>query len=850
MPIVKAVNITFQVTVPSTTQKVYIIGNTSVLGDWSPTAAPLMTKVNTTTWKITLSLTNNTQYYYTFLCGRDWKYEKNPNPSTGFVTGTSDATQYYTVTAWTNTPPLVAPVTFNVTVPTSTQNVYLIGADELGNWETDKGRSLKMAKQLDGHFSLTVDLTSNKLYTYKYLCAPGSIYEMSPNTSLSIFSGSAGASTNDVVTQWTTAAPVQADIQNYLHRSSSNIVDGQGNNFISRAIGLGNYMVWEPYMWKVTDYTNAGTMQKIISRMSLLLNATDMQAFIDGYMANYMTKADVDSLKAWGFNAIRLPMHYNLFINSSASNNTFIEKGFTMTEQLRQWCAADGIYLILDLHAAPGGQGDDHAISDSDSPGLWDGNTSGTAAQYQEKTVVLWRELARRFGDKEYIGGYDILNETNYGGNNLKLLDLFKRCVNQIRLYDKKHIIYLEGNWFANDFSTIVPTAWETQWDDNMAYSCHKYWAAHDGFSGESLRSTYNVPLWLGETGENSNEWFYNNVKLAESRNLGWAWWSHKKIDNISGFMSITASASLEKIIKFVNTGVGMDATAKTANYAVFQDFLNYVKIENCKVNKDVIYSLIDQQASATATVPYGKNTVPGVIQANEYDLGRPGFAYVETNSDQVLQRLSNSDGAYNAGWTGRNDAVDFEKSSGTTDLKSNGYNIGWTNAGEWIQYSVNATTAGKYNVKIRSAGTSAATVNIKDGSNQLLLAKLVASTGGWQSWTVSSLGLIDLKKGWNKLRLAFPNGGINVSYLEFELIQATPVETETSEKLAVYVQNDQLMINSSRTITHSSIYNINGVEVMQTSDLTTPVSQLPRGAYIVTVTYTDGTNQQMKFIR
>jgi aryl-phospho-beta-D-glucosidase BglC (GH1 family) len=69
------------------------------------------------------------------------------------------------------------------------------------------------------------------------------------------------------------------------------------------------------------------------------------------------------------------------------------------------------MYLILDLHAAPGGQGNDLNIADRDStkPSLWQSEANRT------KTIELWRTLAERYKDEPNIGAYDILNEPNLG---------------------------------------------------------------------------------------------------------------------------------------------------------------------------------------------------------------------------------------------------------------------------------------------------------------------------------------------------------------------------------------------------------------------------------------------------
>ena len=66
-----------------------------------------------------------------------------------------------------------------------------------------------------------------------------------------------------------------------------------------------------------------------------------------------------------------------------------------------------------------------------------------------------------------------------------------------------------------------------------MVLSFHKYWNKNDLNSIQAIlnaREQYNVPVWLGETGENSNVWFTEAIHLFESNNIGWAWWPLKKM--------------------------------------------------------------------------------------------------------------------------------------------------------------------------------------------------------------------------------------------------------------------------------------------------------------------------------
>jgi endoglucanase len=161
--------------------------------------------------------------------------------------------------------------------------------------------------------------------------------------------------------------PFQIYSQGFLHRNGKKIVNGNGDEFLLRGMGLGGWMIQEGYMMETDAF--AGPQYKIKAKISDLVGETDMNGFYDAWLKNHCTKADIDSLAKWGFNSVRLPMHYNLFTlpieqEPVSGQNTWLDKGFVMVDSLLKWCEADKIYLILDLHAAPGGQGHDANISD------------------------------------------------------------------------------------------------------------------------------------------------------------------------------------------------------------------------------------------------------------------------------------------------------------------------------------------------------------------------------------------------------------------------------------------------------------------------------------------------------
>ena len=163
-----------------------------------------------------------------------------------------------------------------------------------------------------------------------------------------------------------------------------------------------------------------GQQHKIKARIIDLIGTEKTEEFYDAWLANHTRKIDIDSMRSWGFNSVRLPMHFNLYTlpveqEPVKGENTWLEKGFQITDSLLSWCKANKMYLILDLHAAPGGQGNDLNISDRDDtkPSLWESEAN------QLKTIALWKKLAQRYVKEPWMGGYDILNEPNWGFEDL-----------------------------------------------------------------------------------------------------------------------------------------------------------------------------------------------------------------------------------------------------------------------------------------------------------------------------------------------------------------------------------------------------------------------------------------------
>ena len=540
----------------------------------------------------------------------------------------------------------------------------------------------------------------------------------------------------------------------YLHASGQNIVDSTGTPVLLRGYGLGGWLVPEGYMLHVPGY---GSPSYIDSLVRDLIGAQFADQFWSDYRANYVTKEDIDLIAQWGFNSIRLPFHYRVFYDDVTS--TFRPEGFALLDTLLAWCEDNQIYLILDMHCAPGGQNKDN-ISDSDGieARLW------TEPQiYQPLTIKIWKEIAQRYASDPRIGGYDFLNEPVLpnGYSNQILRDFYVQLTDSIRTVDNNHLIFIEGNWYATDFNLLTPP-----WDSNMAYSFHKYWNLPTIATIQYLidiRNQHNVPLWMGESGENSNPWYYETRILFENNNIGWCWWAHKKLETITSPLSAAIEPEYEAVLDY--WGGSASRPSQPAALAALLQMAENLKLQHCESRPGVLKALFDSDFG-NHSQPFTQLNIPGTIPAVHYDYGTIAVGYSDTEFRNVG---GPGGGEWNRGWRYRNDGVDIENSS---DPQGYDYNVGWIENNEWLKYSVQVNTAGIYRADFRVASTSTGgQLRIYINNQPISNILTVPNTGGWQNWITVSIDNLNLEAGSQEMIISFPQGGFNLNQFSFTFI-------------------------------------------------------------------------------
>ncbi|MCO5949780.1 glycoside hydrolase family 5 protein [Mucilaginibacter flavidus] len=388
-------------------------------------------------------------------------------------------------------------------------------------------------------------------------------------------------------------AVIKAQTQKFITVKGKQVIGPDNKPFLMRGTNLGNWLVPEGYMFK---FKSVNSPKLINQALSEIMGPEDVKAFWKKYQDTYITAADIHFLKASGMNSIRIPFNYRLFTAESYMGENNPNRGFELLDRVIGWCKKESLYVILDMHAAPGGQTGDNIDDGYGYPFLFKSKAS------QQLTIDIWHRIAAHYANSTTVMGYDLLNEpiaTYFKADefNQYLEPLYQKITKSIRLVDKNHIVILGGAQWDSNFKPFGPP-----FDSKLIYQFHKYWTEpiqnviqdYVDFSNK-----YNVPIYCGETGENKDGWVKTFKDLLEKNNIGWHYWPYKKLDNTAGIITFDVPAGYDKVIDYTEKNRSTFEDIRKAApenreelVKALYGFLNNCKFENCKPNKGYMEAL------------------------------------------------------------------------------------------------------------------------------------------------------------------------------------------------------------------------------------------------------------------
>ena len=333
----------------------------------------------------------------------------------------------------------------------------------------------------------------------------------------------------------------------FVKVKGQDIVTPNGESFLIQGINLGNWLNPEGYMFLFKDVSSYRLIDQAFREM---VGPDFTDQFWKTFKDNYITREDIAYIKQTGMNSIRLPFHYKLFTDEDYMGLKSNQDGFARVDSVIKWCKAEGLYVILDMHDAPGGQTGDNIDDSYGYPWLFESETS------KQLFSEIWKKIADRYKNEPTVLGYDLLNEpiatyfTNKEEINKLMVPVYKRGVEAIRSVDPNHIILLGGAQWNSNFSMFD----EKAIDSNMLYTCHRYWC--DTLQSNlqdfiDFRNKVNLPLYMGETGENTDEWVGGFRRLMERNNMGLHFWPYKKMEKTSCMVHIKKPANWDLIVEY-----------------------------------------------------------------------------------------------------------------------------------------------------------------------------------------------------------------------------------------------------------------------------------------------------------
>ena len=347
------------------------------------------------------------------------------------------------------------------------------------------------------------------------------------------------------------------------------IVNENGEKIVLKGINLGNWLLLETWMGFVPEYTHDwayfDTLQVFIDRFGEEKTNEIVKTFED----NFVTEDDISQIEKLGFNCVRVPFWYRNFMTEDLkwlSENHNDNQGFQKLDWLISTCEKYGIYVMLDLHGAPGGQSKNHCTGKAGRNELYENEEMLNA------TVELWCAIAERYKDNKTVVAYDLLNEPQNNGGYVgdyswasesedavsRTNKVYDELYKAIRKIDQNHIISFEGVWST----TVLPNPDEMGYE-NMLYQLHLY----DSDKGmlryrvkelKTARKDWGVAVVVGEYNNHECEEYaqkqYANNDISRIKwtyktfNAGATWGIfNKNIERID-----IKTASYEEIISFI----------------------------------------------------------------------------------------------------------------------------------------------------------------------------------------------------------------------------------------------------------------------------------------------------------
>ncbi len=368
----------------------------------------------------------------------------------------------------------------------------------------------------------------------------------------------------------------------------------QGEKVQLKGVSLGGWLVLEDHMSGIPYIDH-----KIRERFDAILGEDIGQAFFKEWEESYIGEKDFEYLRDLGMNFIRVPFNYRM-LEDGMNPGVYKEEGFKVFDYIIGLAKKYDMFVLLDLHAAPGCQAVDWNVDCILPEALF-----WKEKDFQTRTINLWKAIAKRYKDEPTVMGYELLGEPvapcPTDQDDKLVQDFYHDIIPALREVDPDHIIVLVANGWGKNTQSLTDDVFAL--DKQMIHSPHYYPYDSVPYSDiveypcdfanrEILKKTIDEradipriqrPVLFAEFGmdytASTEEIFQLNeemIDIYEKSNFHWAIWCYKDVAPY-GFVTPNDDSPWKK---FINRD-DVKAEAKKLNELCKVDYNADAKVQS-----------------------------------------------------------------------------------------------------------------------------------------------------------------------------------------------------------------------------------------------------------------------------
>lgn len=434
-----------------------------------------------------------------------------------------------------------------------------------------------------------------------------------------------------------------------------------GTPVILKGTNLGNWLVQE--FWMMGQGLNGITDQCTLeAELTKRFEYTEKERLMKVFHDNWIKERDWDQIQAFGFNIVRLPILWSV-IEDENNHKHLRDDAWTYIDWAIAQAKARGIYVILDLHGAPGGQ------TPNDHTGCAGKNEYWTSADDQDRAKWLWEQIATRYKDEPAVAAYDPLNEP-WGSTAEDMATRVEELYNTIRTIDDKHIVLLPSHYGDIDVygnpadKGMTNVAFEIHpypglfgdRPNDSHFDIHRDWlrcgeSGSDGVCYWNTKiQTLQVPLLVGEfqpwqgAGAGADDLGGKIARATYDTYASYGWaatsWAYKLVSVAGGQGQGTWGMVTNVVNTNANSGTGLIASANTWACTNWDTSLD---------------NACSKKAASFTVGGEGSKTFYLVLKTGANNGANPDISYDKIsikNTDSQAEAVTNGDFGSDTGWT------------------------------------------------------------------------------------------------------------------------------------------------------------------------------------------------------